>query len=318
MELKMNDDELILNVLTKYPVYYLMFRGGSGGEFLTNLISKYSSKFRSNVSRNIEVTPQNRTLVKLPCFFHLVNYCNLTYTSSITDLIEVLKTKHIFLNHSIQDTVAEAINYLEQDDKPPLFRCNILSNSYFDKNNTYLIWADNEKWYTYIGILLFIKDTSNIEYCYTVEDKIKFFEYDQSRYINDIELTTLLNSALDYVIKNDITTLYPIQLDTVTYMRYDKKITFEEIFSAGPIDLYNKYFYKIMGDFEGYSNYQIPSLKEREVTVINYSKIFEKGYLEEIFNIDHNIEFHTQLIEWHEKNLSIMVERGFDITPYVL
>lgn len=313
----MNDDELILEALCNYPIYYLMYGGGAGGEFLTNLISTHTKKFRNNVSTQVIVTSENRTLVSLPYFFHLVYHCNLTYNSSIADLINVIKTKNDFLGYNIKDKVNEAIDYLKQDHKPPLFRCNILSNSYFTKENTYLICADNEKWYTYAGSLLFIKDLAVKHICLNDNDKIKFFEHDRSRYINDVGLSSLLNNGLDWVIKNNITIMYGMQLDVIAYMRYDKNITFEEIFNSTPFDLYNKYFYKIMGDFEGYSNYQIPSLKERGVTIINYSKIFVKGYLEEIFDIDSDSEFHTQLIEWHEKNLSIMVKKGFDITPYI-
>jgi len=314
----MNDDELILKTLCNYSVYYLMFGGGAGGEFMSNLISKHSNKFRKNVSNNVTVTPQNRTLVELPKFFHLVYHCNLTYTSSMSDLINVLKTKHDFLGYNIKDTIEQAIDYLEQDNKPPLLRCNILSNSYFNKENTYLICADNEKWYTYAGCLLFIKDISVAVHCQSEADIIKFFEHDRSRYINDAKLSGLLNAALDWIIKNEISIMYPIQLDVITYMRYDKTITFDEIFKSSPIELYNKYFYKIMGNFESYSNYQIPSLKERGVTIINYSMIFVKGYLEEIFDIDSDSEFHDQLIDWHEKNLSLMAVYGFDTASYIL
>lgn len=312
----MNDDELILNVLSKYPVYYLMFRGGSGGEFLTNLISKYSTKFRKNGFTNISVTAENRTLIELPSFFHLVNHCNITSESPMSDLIEVLKAKHDFLKYDLKKSINEAITYLNQDEKPPLFRCNILSSSYFTKDNTYLLLADDEKWYRYIGTLLFLKDPGVEHYCQNDQDRIKFFEYDRCRYINDTELSTLLKDGLDWVLKNKVSKICGMQTDTITYMRYDKSITFEEIFNSTPIDLYNKYFYKIMGNFERYSNYQIPSLRQRGVTIINYSNIFTKGYLEEIFDIDYNSEFHEQLIDWHEKNLSIMDAFGFDSTLY--
>jgi hypothetical protein len=314
----MNDDELILKALCDYPIYYFMYGGGAGGEFLSNLISNHSKKFRNNASSNVTVTLQNRTLVRLPNFFHVVYHCNLNYASSMADLIDVLKTKHNFLGYSIKDSVIQAIDYLKQDDKPPLIRCNILSNSYFNEKNTYLLCADTEKWYSYAGNLLFIKDSSITFYCQTENDKIKFFEHERSRYINDAKISGLFNDALDWVIKNNITIMYPIQLDVIAYMQHDKTITFAEIFKSSPIALYNKYFYKIMGNFEAYSNYQIPSLKERGVTIINYSKIFVKGYLEEMLDIEYDSEFHGQLIAWHERNLSLMSENGFNPSPYIL
>jgi hypothetical protein len=310
----MNND-LILDVLSNYPVYYFMFRGGSGGEFLTNLISKHSSKFRNNVSIGIDVTNENRTLVTLPTLFHMISYAK--SDSSVKDLIDTIKNKIEFLGYSVTTAVDEAIDYLKKDSKPPLFRCNILSNSYFTKDNTYLLLADTEKWYTYIGILLFLKDLAVKHYCPNDADKIKFFEYDRSRYLNNAELSILLIDGLEWVIKNNISHLYGMQLDAIYYMQYDKTITFEQIFNTAPKDLFDKYFYKVVGDFESYSNDQISLLKERGVTIINYSNIFDKGYLEEIFEIDDR-EFHVQWINWHEKNLTLMTNHGFDTTSYIL
>ena len=68
----MTDEELIKNVLLNYPAYYFMYPGGTGGEFLSNLISTYSSKFRSEVSTYIRVTDKNRTHVFLLPFFQIV------------------------------------------------------------------------------------------------------------------------------------------------------------------------------------------------------------------------------------------------------
>ena len=38
--------DVIRDVLCNYPQHYLMYRGGSGGEFLSDLISEYSDMFR--------------------------------------------------------------------------------------------------------------------------------------------------------------------------------------------------------------------------------------------------------------------------------
>jgi hypothetical protein len=46
-------------------------------------------------------------------------------------------------------------------------------------------------------------------------------------------------------------------------------------------------------------------------TVIDYDKIFTKGYLEEIFDIRGD-EFHAELIQWHEDNLKLMQEFNMD------
>ena len=50
----------------------------------------------------------------------------------------------------------------------------------------------------------------------------------------------------------------------------------------------------------------------KRVNVIDYDKIFTKGYLEEIFDIQGD-EFHNELIQWHEDNLALIKDAGIDL-----
>jgi hypothetical protein len=319
----MTDEELIKHVLCDYPIYYLMYPGGTGGEFLSNLISIYSNKFRSKVSENIKVDDKNRTFVWLLPFFQTVASCRLKSPSDIIngidELINVLKEQHNFLNLNIKVSTSQAINYLTKEEKPPLLRCHVSTNSYFHNNNTYLILADNKKWHEYKEILIFLKALLNKHYCPTDNEKIKFFEYERSTSISNLGLYNIYTDALEWTIKNNISDLYGIQLDVIkhTYLLKNKiTASFQEIFSTDPITLFKKYNH-VMCDFESEYNFRYSRFNGKVISIIKYSKIFKKGYLEKMFNIESD-EFHEKLIEWHERNLELMSINNFDHTKYKL
>jgi hypothetical protein len=319
----MTDEELIKNVLFNYPVYYLMYPGGTGGEFLSNLISIYSSKFR-NISNLVRVTDKNRTHVFLLPFFQIVSSCRIQKPihsnhfsmSEVDDLITTIKNQHDFMGYNIKEKTDEAIAFINENEKPPLLRCHVSTNKYFTNNNTYLLLADNKKWHTYKEILLFLKALLNKHDCPTEDKKIKFFEYERSSSVANPKLFTVYNDALDWVIKNDISEMYEIQLDVIKNMLTDNKITFAEIFNTDPITLFKKYNH-IICDFESQYNFIYPKLNKEVISVIKYSKLFKKGYLEKVFNIESD-EFHEKLISWHERNLELMSINNFDYTKYKL
>lgn len=319
----MTDEELIKHALLDYPVYYLMYPGGAGGEFLSNLISIYSNKFRSKISDTIFVNNKNRTSVRLLPFFQVVSSCRLKRPTDIVnrvdELIKVLIEQHTFLNLNIKESTEQAINYLSKEEKPPLLRCHVSTNSYFHNNNTYLILADNKKWHKYKEILIFLKALLNKHYCPTDKDRIRFFEYERSSSIGDLEMFNLYNDALEWTIKNNITDMYEIQLDVIKHkylLKNEITASFDEIFNTDPVSLFKKYNH-IMCKFEAEYKHLYDRSKDKVIDIVKYSKIFKKGYLEKMFDIESD-EFHEKLIQWHEKNLELMAKYEFDTTPYIL
>ena len=55
---------------------------------------------------------------------------------------------------------------------------------------------------------------------------------------------------------------------------------------------------------------------KNQVNIIKYSNLFDKGYLEDMFDIESD-DFHTKLIQWHNDNLKLMSDNEFDISRYV-
>lgn len=309
----MTEEESIKHVLCDYPIYYLMYKGGSGGEFLSNLISEYSSLFKKYPKANLHVDENNRSFVKIPKLFQLVGADkSMTQVSDPIDTLihKIKKNAGKDLKYIVQDS----IRYLNSDSKPPLFRCHLSTNKYFGKN-TYLILADNEHWHDYAQSLLFLKVANKLYSCTTDSEKIKLFEYELEA-VNNPKTYQCLIDGREYIIKNKINAVYEQHLFTIQLMPFVPELTLEYIFSTDPIELHKKY-YKFQNSYKDIYQIFEPIYSKNNSTIIQYSNIFQKGYLEKIFQIDSD-EFHIELLKWHEKNLELMSKYNFEYTKYKL
>lgn len=310
----MTDLELIQNVLCNYPQHYLMYRGGSGGEFLSDLIAEYSDKFRKFDSSRKEVNSSiNRTSLRLPFFYKCVKMVQ-TRSNRFDDLITGIYNIHKFNNVDIRTSTNDAISFLTEHTAPPLFHVHISINQHFTKHNSHLLLLDTAHWYNYIDILLLLKTQSPIV-CNSNEDLINAFKYQLGASVNNADTYKLLNDALEWAIQNNIKTLSNIQIDTIPLMTMDPSITFDNIFCNSPVDVFKKYNH-INNTFLDYYNSIEPRVRD-STNIIKYSNLFNKGYLEDMFNIK-STDFHAKLIHWHDDNLKLMTRHEFDITPYIV
>lgn len=306
--------DVIKDVLCNYPQHYLMYRGGSGGEFLSDLIAEYSSKFRKfDHNRKQVIKHTNRTLLQLPSFYQSVSAVRTRSTNFDNFLMDIYNI-HKFNNIDIYTSVNDAISFLKENTSPPLFRTHVSFNPYFTKLNAHMLLVDTEHWYDYKEILLFLKAHTPIK-CNSDLELTNVFNYELGSSVNNTVVHNLLNNALEWTIKNNIKTLSSIQIDTVKLMALDPTITFEDIFYNTPLDVFKKYNH-IDNTFLDYYNFVEPKMKN-QVNIIKYSNLFNKGYLEDMFDIESD-EFHTKLINWHDDNLKLMTRNEFDITPYIL
>ena len=309
----MTDTELIKHILYDYPINYLMYPGGAGGEFLSNLICNHSSMFKK--FNKVKVNEYNRTLIEMPKFFKIISLIRIRQNSeSIDYIVETIKNQQKLLNYDFTELISEAIEYLS-DSLPPLVRCHMSRHSYFFKN-TYCLLPNNELWYSYSQKLLFIKVLNRYYTCNSEQDKIEFFRYEIAAYANKPNIYKFLNEGLEWVIKNNIDNLSDLHLYAITTMENIPELSINYIFSSKLIDLYN-----ILNDkydsFNNFYDYFEPYYRNVPTIKILYTKLFEKGYLEDIFNIQGN-EFHNQLISWHETNLELMSNNNIDYTKYKL
>jgi hypothetical protein len=310
----MTDDELIKHVLCDYPIYYLMYQGGAGGEFLTNLISQHSMLFKKYTKDDMRIDENNRSFVKIPNLFQLVgaNKSKKRIGDPIDTLIATIKKT---AGDELQYNIRDSIKYLNSDSKPPLFRCHLSTNEYFGKN-TYLMLIDTSDWYDYTQSLLFLKVSNKMHSCPTDEERIKLFEYEFQVHINNIKIHQCLTDGLEYVIKNKIDMVYEQHIITLELMPFIPELTIDYIFSTDPIELHKKYYKFQNSHDEIYQRFE-EIYEKRNATFIKYSRLFQKGYLENLFEID-STSFHYELLEWHERNLELMSKNNFDYTKYKL
>lgn len=308
----MGDENLIKSVLDDYPQYYLIYRGGSGGEFLSYLISKYSPNFRKINTKKL-VTDINRTHIHLPNFYESLSRVrsnSLTQTDLITELLTQLKNR----NENVLNVTQEAVNFLKSDINPPLIRCHMTTNPYFNMNNSYWVLADNEVWHNYAGILLFIKSLNAVNTINSIDDIQKIFTVHLDGSANDSKRYKIIKNGMNWAIQNDVKNIIDIQLAIIAWgMDLDNTLTYKEIFNYSPIEAYKKYAQ--LHSYNEYVNFNQTIVDKGNL--IRYSNLFVKGYLEEMFSIDSN-DFHNELIEWHNKNLDLISEFNFDTTPYLI
>lgn len=306
----MTDEELIKHVLYDYPINYLMYPGGAGGEFLSKTITQHSNMFKKHTKFSV-TTEVNRYHVPIPRLFHIVSAAKIRkHPESIEYFINIIKQKQEYLNFDVKEIVDEAILFLSGS-KPSLLRCHMSRHSYF-LNNSYIILPNTEVWYNYIKELLFFKLAEKVSICNTDSEKIKFFEYEITSSVNDPNVVKALNDGLEWVIKNNVNELTQEKLYEITTTYALPNFSFEYIFSDKFVRVQNysevfKLFYDYFEPY--YRNNRLPNLL--------YTRIFEKGYLEDIFEIENNI-FHDEVIEWHENNLRLLSSNNIDISLYKL
>lgn len=301
----MNDIELIRDVLLNYPQHYIMYRGGSGGEFLVDLISEYSHKFRKIEKDRKSATSLNRTQLHLPEFYQIVSMVG-TDKADINDLIFDIQKLHIIKNINIKESASNAIDFLTKSNRIPILRTHFSRNLYFNKHNTHMILIDTPDWYAYREMLLFLKTNKTFE-CTSRKEIEDVFRYELETSNN----TDRLNDAIDWAVKNNISLISNIHAEVIAATN----IPFTDILRESPAQVFKKYNH-IDNSFLDYYNFYEPKLRN-QVNTIEYSKFFNKGYLEDMFDISSS-EFHDKLIEWHENNLKLMMEHNFDTTPYIL
>jgi hypothetical protein len=308
----MGDEDLIKRVLDDYPLYYLIYRGGSGGEFLSYLISKYSPKFRKIASKKL-AKDVNRTHIHLPNFFESLSRArsnSLTQSDLITELLTQFRNR----NENVKHITEEAVNFLNSDTAPLLIRCHMTTNPYFNVNNSYWVLADNEVWHNYAGILLFIKVLNTEHHINSLDDVQKIFTVHLDGSANDSKRYNNIKNGMNWAIQNNVKTITGIQTSIIAWgMDLDNTLTYNEIFNSTPIEVYKKY-----AQLHSYNEYvDLNQVIIDKGNLIRYSNLFVKGYLEEMFSINSN-SFHNELIGWHNNNLDLMSEFNFDTTPYLI
>jgi hypothetical protein len=283
--------------------YYLMYTTGAGGETLVNLISKHSNNFRKIHTSNIAYFDNtNRTVLTLPHLWNIVSslrlndYADLDFL--VDKVIEVLRAG----KHDIPHEIFKARCFIEGDQPPPLLKTHVVFNQYFN-NKTYLLVQDTEKWSKYCNYLGYLKmyttpfNKSVFEYVFTIMEHAT----------GTAHIADRINIVRQYVMTYDIEEMTHAQLEAT--LLDEGALSCKEALSMKSIDILKMFPYDKFEPSYLSFNASLPQGVKDNYKLLPYSKIFDKGYLEDIFEISGD-EFHTSLMAWHNNNVKLLSDNG--------
>ena len=301
--------EDIKEIVNSNPIQFIMYVGGAGGEFLSILISKYSKKYQ-----HIPAIKQgyNRWISS---HSRLMNYFCSHASLFNPDLIDNLDTIiNRIIDHieneggNIDDIIYNADSTFKSHNNITLSRVHLSDNNFFTKENTFLLYLDS-KWLRYAGILMHLKSNS---------EKLRKFEFHFNSKVEQFKHSHSNNSMNEMI--EFLKTADDIEFVTVGHLeivKESKAVTgeldmnvFLRLSSAELFNQYNRITFKYYSKPWNFLDWEDKIAKR--VNVIDYDKIFTKGYLEEIFDIQGD-EFHNELIQWHEDNLALIKDAGIDL-----
>lgn len=310
----------IQNILFDNPRHFLMADGGEGMEFLSALISKYSNNY-SNV--NVHTTDKNRSQVKIPWFYHILS--NMITHNTSTDKM-IIDLHNLLLEHGQYvtenkntlgknpETIDECINnvklYHASLDKLPLIKTHFSNSDYFNKTNTFFIFPNEYKWFEYKWSLWYTKvwttDLYKIDFDWVFHTrKTMFLLEGESVSAYDRLLTLVKDKKMEFLPEG-----YVAYLDLA-----DPNIDLDGYLDIPISELYNRVLTSLPERYTKWVSRITEMGTLNKLNIIEYDKIFQKGYLENMFDITSD-SFHDELLNWHNKNLALMTKYNLDIEQY--
>jgi len=200
--------------------------------------------------------------------------------------------------------------------KKYLLRIHYSTNEYFNQNNSFAILLDSPLWLEYSSILKVLK-AGALKMNYNLASRY-FDEYTIKRGTDRAKY----DAALAWMKANNHSEILFGHINCIEYM--DEIGGYEDVFNMSLVDIYNFFAEKIKTTRVPWSPVYPPVYSdsrrqrlEEHAKIIDYTNIFNKGYLEDIFNIN-NDSFHNELIAWHNTNIELMNSRGFDTRKFML
>lgn len=319
----MNYKQEIENVLFDNPQHYLMAGGGEGMEFMSTLISNHSTKYWKNESL---ITDKNRSHVKLPWFYTIMSNM-ITYDNSIPKMIDDLYNllvEHTAYNneqmsnrpgwhHNPEDMnscISNVKNFYSIIDKPPLIKTHFSNSDYFTKDNTFFIYPDEYKWFEYKWHMWYIKVWNG---------KIKAVDFDwvfhtrKTMFLLQGKSCSAYDRLLTLVKDNKMEEMFE---GHIAYLDLaDPDIDLDGYLDIPMVELYRRAVLDLPEKYDKWVNSLKTMNTFNKVNVIEYSKIFQKGYLEDMFEISSD-NFNDEMLKWHNKNLSVMEKFSLDTASY--
>ena len=304
----MNDIQLkqyIDDIFNQYPLHYLAYNGGSGGEFLITKLRQYSNIYKTEVDV-LTLDETNRTILHVTPFLSAIGFSRID-NGDLKDIKNLIYNELYRVANGNFDNAISIINSTQTmlvRDKPNLCKLHLTTNSYFNKSNTWSIFIDNKESYKYINKLRFLKVFNNKCSLSSLADTYKMNFW---KLADKLELLDNFIAWATSVGINEVEEIYIACLMS-GYIFPDFK-DFKELLSVPTKDLYFKYINYLDGPYE--NNIQFFHDTTINTNRIYFSKLFEKGYLEEMFQVTDD-NFSKELLDWHHKNLDAVSKSDLD------
>ena len=304
-----------------YPQEFIMAHGGEGMQFLNQHIPQYSTRYAPLYAR---YNPMFNMYYNQPPLFYKILGTAISDGGTVDDLVNQMYT--LLVMHQSETVLIENILDLaifhHTSNNPatkPLFCTHFSNNDYFTINNTWFLHLDQSKWFKYKWMLWFTKVWPNVLYPESFKSvidrrKTYFLLHQTPEVANKIALFDELYNRLIQTNANSVC---------------EGHIAFIEFSPSSFTELPANYLDIPLSELIAQTEPRIPEFTaERaawlasvgtvnKLNVMNYSQVFNLGYLEGMFDIS-GTEFNSKWIDWHTKNLEIISAAGYPIDEYQL
>jgi hypothetical protein len=284
------------DIFDQYTLHFLAYQGGSGGEFLISKIQQYSEIYNTNTtSTTVEST--NRTILQMNHFLSIIYFSRL-HTGNLNDIKDLIFTELSRIANGNVDSIISMIDSTKSiivPNKANLCKLHLTSNSYFNKENTWSIYIDNKESFEYVCKLRYLKVFKNKWEIPSIVDnyKINFWQLGDK-----LDLLDKFSACTQHRCITEIEEIY-VACMFIDHVFHDFD-SIDDLLLVPADELYLRYSKDLDDTYENRKDF----LNDSTVATnrIHYSKIFEAGYLEDMFKITDS-NFRRDLLEWHNKNM---------------
>lgn len=295
----------IRNFLESNKIQFLMYVGGSGGEFITIQLGKYSPMF-SELSYSV-TEHLNRYHVNIPNVLSSIVFNRVPDTS--LDAF-YLNSARILIARGMVDIDTELENikpFLEGQN--PLIRTHLSKNEFFNKGNTFFMYPDNQTVFDYLSFLRVAKVHNNTITIERARELHAIYKSTiaASEVLSGFDTNAHTIAAYDWLDANGVHEILEIYFDALNrpYIALTINFDFENFFKLTPNQLLEKYRDRMIGTYETKVSYMAGNIER--LNTLPMSKFFKAGYLEETFQIT-DPAFREEFTAWHLRNLNLLKE----------
>lgn len=284
-----------LNTLLDRPQAFLIYQGGEGGEFMSSLITQYSSVYNNPTNTQYD-SVLNRTIVSYPNLyaniFNTIPASIVTRSAIIDFLVEQGKIT--------EESISEAEQYFDTCNVP-LFRSHhlqleLLTRKIHTEKKTWVLFAPVE-WRQYTRALLCVKN----------KGKLKQFLFLLSSKSIPTREQKIIRLVEEYMSENNIIDTHIIRLEVLLKQHSMSVPSVEWVFEQPISEIYQQY-QNVMFPIKHYHAGVIRSINTHRANPLLYQQIFQdpEYMTREFMILDRKEEFYRRLVDWHHANLDIL------------